>query len=252
MVHEGEPSLLGRTALPEQGAEDSPAARLEWLSLVKLGKVLPYPPNLTEEERQVWLHGWRFTEAGRAFRHEEAKWPPNHSIYSTAHSASGDPTAAYESDDFSADASHSHASSWFPSQPPKHAAERVKPRHDYSRECRASRCRPLSLAGRLLMLRLCVLARRVARRLLVSIFLIVDFRGAKGDDGLGCFVLIPFVAAGKTVPQNQKRRVVLNSARVKLSQERPDESGRLQGLIRISLWEPAEVVLTEISARLAR
>jgi RNA polymerase sigma factor (sigma-70 family) len=68
MVHEGEPALLGRILLRE--AKDNPPGRTTWGAylIVKTPEV-PFPPNLTEEERQVWLHGWRFTEAGRAYRH---------------------------------------------------------------------------------------------------------------------------------------------------------------------------------------
>jgi RNA polymerase sigma factor (sigma-70 family) len=70
MVHEHEPALLGHIIVP--GSKETPPGRSTWGAylIVKTSEV-PYPPNLTAEERQVWLHGWRFTEAGRAFRHSK-------------------------------------------------------------------------------------------------------------------------------------------------------------------------------------
>ncbi len=68
MVHDGEPSLLGRVVVPE--AKDAPPSRSTWGAyLIVKPPDVPYPPKLIEEERQVWLHGWRFTDAGRAYRH---------------------------------------------------------------------------------------------------------------------------------------------------------------------------------------
>jgi RNA polymerase sigma factor (sigma-70 family) len=69
LVQEGGPALVGRIALPKETDQKGPlsgARKVAYLSS-KLPEV-PYPTELTDEERQEWLHLWWFTKGGSAYR----------------------------------------------------------------------------------------------------------------------------------------------------------------------------------------
>ena len=63
----GGPSLRGKIVLSEEKATHLDAG--SWGAyLVAASPDVPYPPNLVEADRKVWLHLWRFTAAAEAYR----------------------------------------------------------------------------------------------------------------------------------------------------------------------------------------
>jgi RNA polymerase sigma factor (sigma-70 family) len=68
IVHEGGLPLVGRIVVRDpQGRELAPAAAITAYVAAQLPNI-PYPPDLTEQERREWFDRWRTTEAGSAYR----------------------------------------------------------------------------------------------------------------------------------------------------------------------------------------
>ena len=68
LVQEGGRPLVGRVVKPDAvGQAVGPKGGYGFL-MPKRSKV-PYPPDLADGERREWLAQWRFTEAGRTYRH---------------------------------------------------------------------------------------------------------------------------------------------------------------------------------------
>jgi len=67
MIEGGRP-LLGRVVAPGEGGRPVDLAASN-ASLYPKAPEVPYPAGLAEGERREWLHHWRFTDAGRTFRH---------------------------------------------------------------------------------------------------------------------------------------------------------------------------------------
>ncbi len=68
LVEAGGPPLLGRIVVSdEKGQPLDPMNARAYLE-TRLPDI-PYPADLTDQERQEWLHGWRLTEAGKTYRH---------------------------------------------------------------------------------------------------------------------------------------------------------------------------------------
>jgi RNA polymerase sigma factor (sigma-70 family) len=73
IVLEGGPPLVGRIVVPDK--EGRPLHMIKARAhLVSKSPEIPYPPELTEEERKEWLEHWQFTEVGRTYR----RWRRSH------------------------------------------------------------------------------------------------------------------------------------------------------------------------------
>jgi beta-lactamase regulating signal transducer with metallopeptidase domain len=68
----GKNAVIGKIAMPPGASADSP------LTILRLRPVVPdppYPPNLTQDQRRVWVQTWRQTPEGKAYGNKATEIP---------------------------------------------------------------------------------------------------------------------------------------------------------------------------------